>query len=122
MEVAKCVRAHGHPNFPDPIEDGMGGWKIPDSVGNITVSACDELVRQAKQQTRALEALSAEDMVKLRRYARCVREHGVANFPDPDSDGGFDMPEGLRNSSAMHAAAMACKDYLPPQRPKEPRG
>jgi hypothetical protein len=121
LEVAKCVRAHGHPDFPDPVEDGVGGWKIPDSVGNIKVPACDDLVRKAKQQTRALEAPSAADLAKLRQYAKCVREHGIANFPDPDSDGSFNVSEGQRNSSAMRTAARACKQYLPPQPPKGTR-
>jgi hypothetical protein len=122
MDVAKCMRAHGHPNFPDPVEDGLGGWRVPESAGNAKAAACDELVRKAKDQTRALEAPSAADMVKLRQYAKCIREHGLQNFPDPDSDGGFNLPDGMRNSSAMHTAAQACKDFLPPQRQKAPRG
>jgi hypothetical protein len=115
MEVARCVRAHGHPDFPDPVEDGMGGWKIPDSVGEVKAPACDQLVRRAKDQTRALEAPSAADMVKLRQFAKCVREHGFPIFPDPDSDGSFDVPEAQRNSTARGTAERACKHLLPAQ-------
>lgn len=117
LEVAKCVRAHGHPDFPDPVEDGMGGWKIPDSVGNVKVSGCDDLVRKAKQQTRQLEAPSAADMAKLRQYARCMREHGLPTFPDPNSEGNFDLPGG-QNDPAVRTAEQACQQYLPPRPPK----
>jgi hypothetical protein len=56
-------------------------------------------------------------MTKLRTFAKCIREHGVPNFPDPDEDGNFDLPDGM-DDAALRDAQTACKQYAPPQRPK----
>jgi len=45
---------------------------------------------------------SAEDLAKAREYAKCIREHGVSGFPDPDPEtGGFhigpDQADGLKD-------------------------
>jgi hypothetical protein len=53
-------------------------------------------------------------------FARCMRSHGVPNFPDPTSGGGFDLNNiaGLSSSSpAFEAAQRACKNLLPVKRP-----
>jgi hypothetical protein len=115
------MRANGYPNFPDPVENGQGGWEIPESPdvpATIDPPACAELVRNAKQGTEVANAPSAEDMAKLRQYASCMREHGAPNFPDPDSQGNFDLPPELRNDPARDTAHEACKQYAPPPRPK----
>lgn len=49
-------------------------------------------------------------------YAQCMRSHGVANFPDPDPNGGAQPinPPGVdTNSPTYKAAVQACKNYLP---------
>ena len=52
----------------------------------------------------------------LARFAVCVRRHGVANFPDPNGQGGF-PPGGLNqvdfHSTSFHAAYKACRSLLP---------
>jgi hypothetical protein len=45
-------------------------------------------------------------------YARCMRSHGVPNFPDPDSHGRFHHLPDI-NSPQSQAAQNACKDLLP---------
>jgi hypothetical protein len=48
------------------------------------------------------------------KYARCMRTHGVANFPDPNASGGFTFPVGTNpTSSASRAAQATCRKYLP---------
>ena len=56
---------------------------------------------------------------QLVAYAQCMRDHGVANFPDPRSgesygsllrEAGFD-----KSSATAHAAAQACQSLLPTQ-------
>jgi hypothetical protein len=49
------------------------------------------------------------------RYVRCMREHGVANFPDP-VDGRLQLRPGSGvdpNSAAFKAAEAACKALAP---------
>jgi hypothetical protein len=47
------------------------------------------------------------------KFATCMRDHGVANFPDPEADSGVQIPVSLaKNPSPAFASAMhACK-YL----------
>jgi hypothetical protein len=54
-------------------------------------------------------------------FARCMRSHGVSNFPDPTPNGGgFNLNNvaGISPSSpAFNAAQSACKNLLPVKRP-----
>ncbi|NGN66778.1 hypothetical protein G5C51_23095 [Streptomyces sp. A7024] len=46
------------------------------------------------------------------KYAKCMREKGIAKFPDPDSKGGMIMPEGVDPQSETFKKAEAdCKEY-----------
>jgi hypothetical protein len=54
-------------------------------------------------------------------YARCMRSHGVSNFPDPTPNGGgfdVDIPGVNRSSPAFKSAQTACKRLLPVKRPQ----
>jgi hypothetical protein len=43
-------------------------------------------------------------------YARCMRSHGISDFPDPNAQGGFSAPNGLNPNTPQYAAANnACK-------------
>jgi len=43
-------------------------------------------------------------------YARCMRSHGITDFPDPNSQGGFSAPNGMNPNTPQYAAANnACK-------------
>ncbi len=51
---------------------------------------------------------------QLLAFARCVRSHGVPNFPDPDSNGRF--PKGVQvgvSDSVVRAGETACHSLLP---------
>jgi hypothetical protein len=46
------------------------------------------------------------------RFARCMRSHGVPDFPDPSFTGGaigIGIPQSVRNSPAYTPATHACK-------------
>jgi hypothetical protein len=47
-------------------------------------------------------------------YARCMRNHGVRDFPDPDSSGNFDLSGGgdlNATNPTYQAAAQACRSF-----------
>jgi hypothetical protein len=48
-------------------------------------------------------------------FARCMRSHGVSNFPDPSSSGVFDKPSiyELSSSPKFQPATHACGHLLP---------
>src|SRR5260370_5355335 len=52
---------------------------------------------------------------KALAYARCVRAHGVPNFPDPDSSGGFSkttLAQLAASNSRYQAATQTCGHLL----------
>jgi hypothetical protein len=46
-------------------------------------------------------------------YAQCMRSHGQPSFPDPNSQGGFEFPDGPPSGAAYQRAYRACKNLLP---------
>ncbi len=53
-------------------------------------------------------------------FARCVRSHGISQFPDPTPNGGINLnnvPGISPSSPAFKAAQTACRHLLPVKRP-----
>jgi hypothetical protein len=81
VKFAECMRANGVPHFPDPDTKGdyNFGVDVSREVWLKAIDACKALKppgalsskRTAKQQSAAL------------RFAQCVRDNGVKDFPDP---------------------------------------
>jgi hypothetical protein len=63
---------------------------------------------------------NATNRDKAMKFAECMRDNGVSEFPDPDASGGLTIDGVLNGSSldpsapAWKAAIGACKDVQPP--------
>jgi hypothetical protein len=136
LAFARCIRAHGVPNFPDPTGNGQGGIEIKQSArsgsGPSTevngVSVNGPAFRSAMQACRSYlpngghptPAQTAQLKAKALAMSRCMRSHGVPNFPDPQfqtgPDGGFGIRLGGpgidRSSPAFQAAQKTCGGIL----------
>lgn len=81
VKFAECMRANGVPHFPDPDSKGEFnfGVDVDKDVWLKAVDACKAL--------KPPGALSAKRTPKEQsaslRFAQCVRDHGVKDFPDP---------------------------------------
>jgi hypothetical protein len=81
VKFAECIRAHGVSDFPDPNEKNQFeyGVSVTPAVWTRATTACKDLQppgtlsgkRTPKQQSAAL------------RFAQCIRDNGVKDFPDP---------------------------------------
>ena len=81
VKFAECIRAHGVRDFPDPDakNDFQYGVSVTPAVWKQATTACKDLQppgtlsgkRTPKQQSASL------------RFAQCVRDNGVKDFPDP---------------------------------------
>jgi hypothetical protein len=116
VKFAECIRAHGVSDFPDPNaeNDFQYGVSVSPAVWTKAVNACKDLQppgtlsgkRTSKQQSAAL------------RFAQCIRDNGVKDFPDPvngeplidttkipssNQPGGMDI---------LHAAMGKCRGIL----------
>ena len=60
--------------------------------------------------------MDPEMQEKLRKYAQCMRENGVPNFPDPSDEGMMIDGDKLGmdpRSDAFKAADQKCQQYAP---------
>jgi hypothetical protein len=90
---AQCMRAHGVPE-PDPeiLPDGSS------RRGRYDKSSVDRDVRvRAEEACKPYEAVVPADVMApklqaMREYSRCMRSHGVEDYPDPDPNGRVQLP------------------------------
>jgi hypothetical protein len=82
--MARCLRAHGVPNFPDPSPGG--GLVIPNAI-NTNAPAFRDAQGTCNKLLPAGPAAggrpSESDRLAMVAIARCLRAHGVPSFPDP---------------------------------------
>ena len=120
---AKCMRAHGVANFPDPQSDG--GFIISGSGSSnpshspefhSATQACEHLLQNGGQPSAGQAGPSAQaaDL----KYAKCMRAHGVLNFPDPGPGvrwnlGGNESID--HNTPQFQTAMKVCLKIAPPQ-------
>jgi hypothetical protein len=117
LNYAKCVRANGVPDFPDPQQDGKGG--IRQDGGNTDTPAARKALEACRDKMPQGEANGGRvDSAKLAAWTKCMRSKGLPNFPDPDVSGGsFTVSltgTGISgNSPAFESAMRACQSHFP---------
>jgi len=112
--IVQCYRTHGDPTFPDPVYDPSDGrWHFATSPGSApesTQRACQHLFPAVNASPPVPQA----QFQQLVRLAQCIRQHGVANWPDPDPDGSFALtPALMQKPPGWPAATRACQRYWP---------
>jgi hypothetical protein len=96
------MRSNGVPNFPDPAANGgipktsAQALGVSSSRFQAAQSVCQHLLPNATSfQQQAQQCMQAGDCPQAlvqqmltadRRFARCMRSHGVPNWPDPTVD------------------------------------
>jgi hypothetical protein len=98
-QLAQCVRDHGLPDFPDPDVDAQGSPHFPPDVPmppQAVIDACAPILNQLPASQRPTQT-TPEDPAMMRRFAACMRAHGIDDWPDPNADGSFTMPPSLGN-------------------------
>jgi hypothetical protein len=115
LAFSRCMRSHGVPNFPDPDSSGALPKVVPQQLGvsssefEAAQNACASLLQPSDAQV--LETLSG-----MRDFARCMRSHGVPDWPDPTTDTSGQPVFDLRGRIAPDSRRMDAKsnicDYL----------
>jgi hypothetical protein len=84
VKFSECMRANGVSDFPDPNASGAFpsyGISVSKAAWMKAVAACKTL-----QPPGTLSAkLNPAQLSAAIKFARCIREHGVPDFPDPVS-------------------------------------
>ena len=124
-QFSACMRKNGVSNFPDP--SSSGGIAIGPSSGinpdspkfRAAQQACRKLLPNGGQPTPAEIAKAQQAALS---FSKCMRAHGVSEFPDPtfSSNGGIGIKirpgskSGLSpNNPTFRAAQQACQGRLP---------
>ena len=111
VRFADCMRSHGVPDFPDPGPNGV------DLAGVDTQTPAFQSAHQActpLQPASSADSSPASESERLAAIdnAKCMRSHGVPNFPDPKflaSGGNTVSLDGLDTQSpAFKHAQAAC--------------
>jgi hypothetical protein len=95
------MRSHGVPNYPDPNSGNTMPGGLPKvSVEQLKVSssqfqtaqrACRHVLPNGGQATQSASQQLLRDGLT---YARCMRAHGVPNWPDPTRSNPTEMALG----------------------------
>jgi hypothetical protein len=123
------MRSHGVPNYPDPDSSGQlpkgsaQQFGVSSAQLQTAQNACLHLLPTAgsfQQQSQQCfsagncpQALVQQILTVQRKFAQCMRSHGVPNWPDPslDSEGRpiFNLvPAGITHSET-HSPPTATK-------------
>jgi hypothetical protein len=81
VKFAECMRANGVPHFPDPDPDGDSNFGV-DVTREVWLKAVDACKALKPPGALSSKRTSKEQSASL-RFAQCVRNHGVKDFPDP---------------------------------------
>lgn len=124
LASAACMRSHGVPNFPDPNGSGvvhLRGVDLSSPAFQAAQRACRKLFPNGAKGKGGPP--SAAEQAKMQeaglKFSRCMRSHGVPNFPDPPAGGGgpkieLEKGSGVDPSSPQFRAAQKkCQSNLP---------
>jgi hypothetical protein len=119
MKFAQCMRDNGVSGFPDP--DASGALTIDAVANGSSVDPNSATFQQALSACRDLEPAgfmgqkrSAQQQEAALRFAQCIRDNGVKDFPDPAPDGPLidtnQIPSAATPSgmTILHAAMRKC--------------
>jgi hypothetical protein len=119
-KFSACMRKHGVTNFPDPnsqgvIQFGSDTGIDPNSPTFLSArSTCQKLLPNGGQPTPQQQAAAQQHLLA---FSKCMRAHGIKDFPDP-SNGGLKLRAGAGSdlnpdNSQFQSAQRACQSNLP---------
>jgi hypothetical protein len=117
-EFVDCVRAHGVPDFPDGSIDSHGVVSFPSSAPRLPDSAantCLVFFNQLPPQPTSSPPVSQQLFQELLSFARCMRSHGVSDWPDPAPNGTFFVDSRISAAGKLgfNRQARACEQANP---------
>ena len=87
LSYAECMRAHGVSNFPDP--SATGGFQLGPGIDptsptfRAAQTTCQKLVGGGLPGAGSTTHPSAHALAQMLKVSRCMRRHGISDFPDP---------------------------------------
>ena len=121
VKFAACMRANGVREFPDP--DASGTLTIDGIANRSSLDTNSAAFKQASAACKDLQPAgfvghkrTAQEQEHALKFAQCIRDNGVKDFPDPTPDGPLidtsRMPgePAARSIPGLQAAMQKCRD------------
>jgi hypothetical protein len=128
LQYAQCMRDNGVPEFPDPeVDGGAVRMQMPRGLDRAKVEAAQAKCKQyLPNWGEANGPVDPEVREQVLKFAQCMRDNGVPNFPDPEEGGGIRLDAGKLGvdpqSETFKSAEEKCRQYRPSAPPDSKRG
>ena len=124
VKFAECMRANGVSAFPDP--DTSGVFTVDGVVNGSSLNPNGAAWKNAIGACKNLEPpgftggkVTAQQRTARLAFARCMRDNGVRDFPDPTPNGPLVDTNRIpslagkdpRSDPGLNAAMHACRDF-----------
>jgi hypothetical protein len=117
LKFSQCMREHGMTWFPDPKPGGEMAVNIPPGAPKDKVDAAMEACKKYAPNGGEPPKMDAAAIEQARQMAKCMRENGVPNFPDPDANGQLKIDGNKLGAgpgdSTFEKADKICSKYRP---------
>jgi len=99
----------------DPLTNAPAWPQDAPDVPSSIQQACQSIASRLPPDVQNSPPPTARSMQALVRFARCMRSHGVPNWPDPNALGEFPLTTQMASQfkSADRPATGACIRYVP---------
>lgn len=115
LRYATCMRSHGVSSYPDPAAGGSaGGTAVPIDERSPAFRGALKACAPLHPGARMPAAVNAAQRAGMIAFARCLRGHGVPDYPDPRfGPGGHGIEEPVlgaqADSPAFRHAVSTCR-------------
>jgi hypothetical protein len=127
LKFAQCMRENGMTWFKDPEPDQRGiRIAVPPGQDRTKVDAAMEACKKFLPNGGEPPEMDAAAIEQARQMAKCMRENGVPNFPDPGPNGEIRIDGSKLGTGPgqpdFDAAEKACARFRPSPPPGAPGG
>jgi hypothetical protein len=117
VKFSQCMRANGVSGFPDP--DASGALTIDQVINGSSLDPTSATFQQALSACKDLEppgfmgtTRSAQQEEAALKFAQCMRDNGVPDFPDPTVNGPIINVQGAHSIPGFQTAVGKCRPLL----------
>lgn len=117
LKYAQCMREQGMTWFPDPNPGGGTAIRVPKGLDPKKFEAAQKACREFAPNGGEAGKTDPEMIEMGRKMAKCMRENGVPDFPDPQPNGSIKLDRGKISSGpgdpAFDKAEQKCSQFRP---------
>lgn len=117
LKFSRCMRDQGFTWYPDPDAEGNLKANEPEGLDQAKYQKAQKACEvYAPWGAGSGNKKSSDELDKLRKVSQCMRDHGLAKFPDPDENGTININKNMGISPddpAVQKAQQECQKYGP---------